>query len=98
MPDSSIQTETHWWNGQRCLTCEHWCGDRDEEWARIREWINEDRDLDMLYSIKSGPCSEGPDGVEPQWVGDGGYGKGGYAEVLLAADFGCVEWEAIDGH
>jgi hypothetical protein len=80
-----------WWEEKRCLSCKHWCGDRDEEWARIHEWIREGHDLDKLYSIKAGPCNDGPGGINSEWIGNG------YAEVTVDADFGCVEWEAIEG-
>jgi hypothetical protein len=88
--DSSIQTETRWWDEgeKRCLRCKHWHGDRDEEWERIREWINEDYDLDKLDAIKAGPCNEGPYGINLNL---------GCVDITVDADFGCVEWEAIDG-
>ena len=89
--ENSVQTESRWWNERRCLSCEHWCGDRDEEWNRIREWINEDLDLDKLCAIEDGPCGEGLGGINVQIHGDA------WTDVTVDADFGCVEWEANDG-
>lgn len=78
-----------WWELERCLSCKHWGGDRDEELGRIREWIREGYDLDKLYGYKSGPCSEGPYGINVDTFGDG------VSEITMDADFGCVEWESI---
>ena len=73
----------------RCLTCQHWSGDKVKQWRDIKEYGHV-----CMSAWRGWPC-QGQCGCFHKW-GENPIDGDATAEVLIQANHGCRLWVPVE--